>query len=351
MRQEIGAWQDPSGEDLSSFETAKKSPAQELHHILHSNQAAVPLIVLVASVGLFGVLDGNKFFSVSALSVILQQVAITGIIGAAQTLVILSAGIDLSVGSIMTLSSVVMGQFAFRYGFPVSISILCGFGLAAGCGWINGVLVARMRLPAFIVTFGTWQVYSAATYIFTGGESIRGADIDENAPLLVLFGISIRVAGASLTLGVASMILLVCLLWYILNFTAWGRRIYAMGDDKDAAILSGVPVPRMMVTVYTVSGLISALAGWVMIGRIHSVAPTVGEFANIEAITAAVIGGVSLSGGRGSVLGMLFGALVVGVISLGLDLYGSDAQWTYLSIGVFIIVAVSIDQWIKRVGQ
>lgn len=340
-----------SDQSVASFEGGDKSPLEKVQHLLHSNQAAVPLIVLVASVAVFAILVGSKFFSAFALSLIVQQVAITGIIGAAQTLVILTAGVDLSVGAIMVLSSVVMGQFAFRYGIPVPISILCGFLCGGLCGWINGMLVARMKLPPFIVTLGTWQVYSAANFIYSANETIRSQDIEEKAPLLQLFGKNVHIGGAVLTMGVASMVLLVCLLWYILNFTAWGRRVYAVGDDPEAAELSGVPVPRMLVTVYTVSGLICAFAGWVLIGRIGSVSPTAGEFANIESITAVVIGGISLFGGRGSVLGMIFGALIVGVFSLGLRLYGTDPQWTYLLIGVLIIGAVAVDQWIRRVSQ
>jgi fructose transport system permease protein len=148
-----------------------------------------------------------------------------------------------------------------------------------------------------------------------------------------------------------SMVVLVCILWYVLNYTAWGRRVYAVGDDPDAADLAGVPVKRMLLQVYTLSGLICAFAGWVLIGRIGSVSPTAGEYANIESITAVVIGGISLFGGRGSVLGMIFGALIVGVYSLGLRLYGTDPQWTYLLIGVLIIGAVAVDQWIRKVSQ
>lgn len=349
--QEFETTLDQSDSNVASFEGAKKTLLERLQHLLHSNQAAVPLIVLVASVAVFAVLVGGKFFSAFAMSLILQQVAITGIIGAAQTLVILTAGIDLSVGAIMVLSSVVMGQFIFRYGVPVPLAVLCGFFCGGLCGWINGTLVARMKLPPFIVTLGTWQIYSAAMFIYSANETIRSQDIEEKAPLLQLFGSNVHVGGAVLTAGVASMILLVCLLWYILNFTAWGRRVYAVGDDPDAAELSGVPVPRMLVTVYTISGLICAFAGWVLIGRIGSVSPTAGEFANIESITAVVIGGISLFGGRGSVLGMIFGALIVGVFSLGLRLYGTDPQWTYLLIGVLIIAAVAVDQWIRRVSQ
>lgn len=341
---------DQSDQGVAAFE-GRKSVVERVQHFLHSSQAAVPLIVLVASIAIFAVLVGNKFFSAFALSLIVQQVAITGIIGAAQTLVILTAGIDLSVGAIMVLSSVVMGQFIFRYGVPVPIAILCGFLCGGLCGWINGMLVARMKLPPFIVTLGTWQVYSAANFIYSANETIRSQDIEEKAPLLQFFGLNIKIYGFVLTFGVMSMILLVLLLWYILNFTAWGRRVYAVGDDPDAAELSGVPVPKMLVTVYTISGLICAFAGWVLVGRIGSVSPTAGEFANIESITAVVIGGISLFGGRGSVLGMIFGALIVGVFSLGLRLYGTDPQWTYLLIGVLIIAAVAVDQWIRKVSQ
>ena len=123
-----------------------------------------------------------------------------------------------------------------------------------------------------------------------------------------------------------------------------------MGDDPEAAALSGIPVTRMLIAVYTISGLICGFAGWVLIGRIGSVSPTSGEFANIESITAVVIGGISLFGGRGSILGMIFGGLIVGVFSLGLRLLGTDPQWTYFLIGVLIIGAVAIDQWIRKVS-
>ena len=142
----------------ASFESHIKSPLEKAQHFLHSSQAAVPLIVLILSIAVFGILVGGKFFNAFSLTLILQQVAIVGIVGAAQTLVILTAGIDLSVGAVMVLSSVVMGQFTFRYGIPVPISILCGLACGALCGFINGWLIAKMKLPPFIVTLGTWQV-------------------------------------------------------------------------------------------------------------------------------------------------------------------------------------------------
>ncbi|OHV73245.1 ABC transporter permease [Ensifer sp. LCM 4579] len=339
-----------SSTEVASFDTHDKSPLQKLQHFLHSSPAAVPLIVLVLSLILFGAILGGKFFSAFSMTLILQQVAIVGIVGAAQTLVVLTAGIDLSVGAIMVLSSVIMGQFTFRYGLPPTLSVLCGFAVGALCGYINGTLVARMKLPPFIVTLGMWQIVLASNFLYSANETIRSQDISANASILQFFGHSIRFGNAVFTYGVIIMVLLVCLLWYVLNHTAWGRYVYAVGDDPEAAKLAGVDVRRMLVTVYTLSGLICALAGWALIGRIGSVSPTAGQFANIESITAVVIGGISLFGGRGSILGMLFGALIVGVFSLGLRLMGTDPQWTYLLIGLLIIIAVAIDQWIRKVA-
>ena len=339
-----------SSTTVASFDDRRKSPLEHVQHFLHASPAAVPLIVLVLSLALFGLTVGGKFFSAFSLTLILQQVAIVGIVGAAQSLVILTAGIDLSVGAIMVLSSVIMGQFTFRYGLPPTMAVACGFAIGAFCGFINGVLIARMKLPPFIVTLGMWQIVLATNFLYSANETIRSQDIANQAPILQFFGETLRLGSAVFTYGVSAMVLLVALLWYVLNKTAWGRHVYAVGDDPAAAELAGVNVKRMLITVYTMSGLICAFAGWVLIGRIGSVSPTAGQFANIESITAVVIGGISLFGGRGSILGMLFGALIVGVFSLGLRLIGTDPQWTYLLIGVLIIGAVAIDQWIRKVA-
>ncbi|NAZ36065.1 ABC transporter permease [Rubellimicrobium sp. CFH 75288] len=326
-------------------------------HALHVTPALVPMIVLAASILLFGVVIGGRFFSASSLTLILQQVQIVGIVAAAQTLVILTAGIDLSVGAITVLSSVVMGQFAFRYGLPTEVAILAGLTLGLLLGAMNGWLVAVMKLPPFIVTLGTWQIILAANYLYSRNETIRAQEIAAEAPLLQFFGRTFRIGadeagrgGATFTYGVIFMILLVLLLAYALRHTAWGRHVYAVGDDPEAAQLSGVNVRRTLISVYALSGLICAFAGWALIGRIGSVSPTSGAELNIQSITAVVIGGISLFGGRGSILGALCGALIVGVFSLGLRLMGADAQWTFLFIGVLIIVAVAVDQWIRKVA-
>lgn len=346
-----------SSDQVADFSQQHRGFVAAFQHRLHVNPALVPLIVLVISIAVFGILLGTKFFSAFALTLILQQVAIVGIVGAAQSLVILTAGIDLSVGAIMVLSSVVMGQFTFRYGLPVEFAIVCGLLCGTICGYINGVFVAVMKLPPFIVTLGMWQIILATNFLYSANETIRSKDIEQNASLLQMFGWKFKIGadeagrgGATFTIGVIFLVALVITLAYVLKHTAWGRHVYATGDDPEAAELSGVQVKRTLISVYTLAGLICAFAGWALIGRIGSVSPTSGQLANIESITAVVIGGISLFGGRGSILGMLFGALIVGVFTLGLRLLGADAQWTYLLIGALIIGAVAIDQWIRKVA-
>jgi len=336
--------------EIATFEDTGSGLISRFHHALHTTPALVPLIVLLAAVAVFGAVLGSKFFSPFALTLILQQVQIVGIVAAAQSLVILTAGIDLSVGAIAVISSVVMGQFTFRYGLPPIVAVACGLAFGTAIGALNGWLIARMKLPPFIVTLGMWQIVLAANFLYSANETIRSQDIAANAPLLQLLGAKIKVGGAVLTLGVVFMVLLVVLLAYVLKHTAWGRHVYAVGDDPEAAELSGVNVKRTLISVYALAGLICAFAGWALIGRIGSVSPTSGQLLNIESITAVVIGGISLFGGRGSILGTFFGALIVGVFTLGLRLAGADAQWTFLLIGALIIAAVAVDQWIRKVA-
>ena len=335
------------------FDNNKRSFMDKVQHLLHENPALVPLIVLVMSLGVFAILVGNKFFSPFALTLILQQVQIVGVLAAAQSLIILTAGIDLSVGAIAVLCSVVMGQFTFRYGFPAIISIPIGLVAGTAIGAASGWLVAKVKLPPFIVTLGMWQIVLAANYIYSANETIRSQDIEAQAPMLQMFGHTLKFAGATFTLGVIFMVILFALLTYVLTHTAWGRHVYAVGDDPEAAELAGVNVKGTIISVYAVVGLICGFAAWVMIGRFGSVSPsaTTGVIGNIQSITAVVIGGISLFGGRGSILGALFGALIVGVFELGLRMYGADPQWTFLLIGVLIIGATTVDQWIRKAAE
>jgi fructose transport system permease protein len=337
-----------ASESVAEFKE-KKSALARLQHWLHMTPSAVPMIVLIAAVIIFGLLSPN-FFKAMTISTILQQIAIVGILGCAQSLVVLTAGIDLSVGAIAVFSSVLMGQFTFRYGIPAPISILLGLGLGTAMGFANGWLVAKVKLPPFIVTLGTWQIILAANYIYSANETIRSSEIAKTAPALQFWGNSIQPGGVKVLYAVFLLIAMVAVLSYVLRQTAWGRHVYAVGDDPDAAELAGVQTSRVLIQVYALAGLFCAIAGWVMIGRFGSVSPSAstGQLGNIQSITAVVIGGISLFGGRGSIVGMFFGALIVGVFEMGLKMVGTDPQWTFFLIGLLIILAVAVDQWIRK---
>ena len=376
--------------EVAHFDEEKKGLLGHFQHALHVTPALVPLIVLLVGIAIFGVILGERFFSPGTLTLILQQVQIVGILAAAQTLIILTAGIDLSVGAIAVFCTVLMGQFTFRYFIPWAegafncligasnrelaaaieagtaigacapylgsllsiIAILIGLTLGTAIGFVSGFLVARVKLPPFIVTLGMWQIVLAANYLYSRNETIRGRDIAEAAPPLQFLGTTFSIGGANFTYGVVLMICLVLVLAYCLRSTAWGRHVYAVGDDPEAAELAGVNVRRTLISVYMIAGFICALAAWAMIGRFSSVSPSAstGVVGNIQAITAVVIGGISLFGGRGSIMGAFFGALIVGTFELGLRMAGADPQWTFMLIGMLIIAAVAVDQWIRKVS-
>ncbi len=339
-----------SATTVAQFEE-KRSLLHRIQHFLHSAPAMVPLIVLIGLIIFFGIAKGEKFFSSYTLTLIMQQVAVVGILAAAQTLVVLTAGIDLSIGVIMVFSFVIMGNAVIAYQLPAILAILLGFLIAGFWGFVNGVLISRLKLPPFIVTLGTWNIIMAICLIYSANETLREADLTALTPWLHIFGISFKVGSAVVTLGVVAMIVLYIVLWYMLNYTAFGRHIYAVGDDPDAAELSGIRTGKVLIATYTLAGLIAGLAAWVSIGRNGSISPsTVVTDFNLQAITAAVIGGISLFGGRGSILGTLFGALIVGVMSMGLNMMGADPQYKVLLTGVLIIAAVAVDQWIRKVS-
>jgi fructose transport system permease protein len=341
---------DESDTSVASFHDSH-DPLRRIQHFLHSTPAAVPLIVLVMLIAFFAIAIGPKFFSTYTLTLILQQIAVVGILGVAQTLVILTAGIDLSIGVAMVFSAVMIGNCAVTYGLPVSVSILIGGAVGSLCGLLNGFLVAIVRLPPFIVTLGSWYIVMATNFIYSANQTIRDADISEQAPALQWFASSFKLGGAVFTYGVVLMVIIVVGFWYVLQHTAWGRHVYAVGDDPDAAELAGIRTKRLLIQVYTVAGAIAAVAAWVSIGRNGSISPSsaLTDF-NLQSITAAVIGGISLFGGRGSILGTFFGTLIVGVMSMGLNMMGADPQWKVLLTGAFIIGAVAVDQWIRQVS-
>mgnify|MGYP002737585917 FL=1 len=348
-RQEFEKALDKSDTRVANFETKRTTLLERAQHFLHGNPTMVPVIVLIISLAIFGLVAKN-FFSAFNLSLIIQQVSIIGMLAAAQSLVIITAGIDLSVAAIMVLCSVVAGKLAVEMGVPSVIALPLSFALGAACGWLNGFLITKVKLPPFITTLGTWNIFYALILYFSGAQSIRGADIDAKAPFLKFFGNSIPIGSAQITYGSILMVLIFAVLWFMLNKTAWGRHVYAVGDDKNAAELAGIRTDKVLLSVYVLAGFICAIAGWASIGRVGSISPQSFYEGNLSSITAVVIGGISLFGGRGSIMGALFGALIVGVFQSGLRLAGGDVLWQVFATGWLIILAVALDQWIRKVS-
>ena len=335
---------------FARFEEQQRSLLRSVQRVLHRHPTIVPFVVLALGVIAFSVIVGGRFLAPFNLSLILQQVTIVGIIGIAQTLVILTAGVDLSVGAMMILVTVVTGHLAVQSGVPVALAVLIGLAIGTGCGAVNGILVTVFRLPPFIVTLGTWSVYGAIFLWYSASQTIRSQEVAAAAPFLQLPGTAWTVGGARFTLGTGIMLVAAAVVWYVLNRTAFGRHVYATGDDAEAARLAGIDTRGTVLAVYSLAGFICALGAWVLIGRIGAISPTSGGSANLDSITATVIGGTSLFGGRGSIVGTLVGALIVGVFRNGLALAGLDALWQEFAVGLLIIVAVALDQWIRRVS-
>ena len=335
---------------VASFARDDRTLTHMVRSFLRAYPTTIPALVLIVSVLAFGII-APRFLGAGALSTVLQQVTVTGIVAIAQTLVILTAGIDLSVGAILVVSSLVMGNLAVNLGVPWPIAIGVGMFIGTLMGWINGVLVAFVKLPPFIVTLGTLSVFTALKLWYSGSESIRNVDISEQAPALLWFGEAIRFGAFKLTYGSISLIVLAALVWYILSQTAWGRHVHAIGDDPDAAMLSGIRSNRTLVSVYAAAGLICGFAAWVAIGRVGSVSPVSFDTINLGSITAVVIGGTSLFGGRGSIVGSVLGAMIVGVFNTGLSLAGVDDYWQMFAAGCLVIIAVALDQWLRRATQ
>jgi len=248
----------------------------------------------------------------------------------------------------MVFASIVMAKLQVDFGVPAPVAIPIGILVGAASGALNGLLITRLRLPPFIVTLGTMSIFFALNIYVSRAATIRGVDMD---PLLRLLGETIDIFGAKITYGSLAMLLMFAVTAYVLSMTRWGKHVYAIGDDPEAARLAGVRVRRMLLSVYAAAGLIYGLAAWFFIGRIGAASPQAGQGANLDTITAVVIGGTSLFGGRGSIWGTLMGALIVSGARNGLTIMGVDALWQDFTIGVLIIFAVALDQWVRRVGE
>ncbi|WP_433044049.1 ABC transporter permease [Dactylosporangium sp. CS-033363] len=327
------------------FALRRQSPLQRVQHVLHGHPAISPLLVLVAAAIVFSLIN-PRFASPNSLSLVVQQVAVIGALAVGQTLVILTAGIDLSVGAVTILAMMLSAKLAEGNGLPGVLAVLVGIAVGVVAGLINGGLVTRIGLPPFIVTLGTLSVFTAVGLLYSKGQSVQQVDL----PAFVNWtGETFAVGRFRITVGVVLVAILYCAVGFALANTAWGRHVYAVGDDKEAARLAGIRVDRVLLSVYTLAGAIYGLTAWILIGRAGAASPNAIADANLESITAVVIGGTSLFGGRGAVLGTLLGALIVGAFRSGLSLAGVDDQYRVLAVGLLVLAAVAVDQWIRRV--
>lgn len=340
--------------DLAEEFMERRSPIQRVQSTLHRYPFLSPLIVLVIAMVVFTLLN-ERFLLPGNLSFLTQQSVVIGTLAIAQTLIILTAGIDLSIGAIMVFGQMLMANLAVSVtasnvlpiaGQNPALSIVLGILAATLAGAVNGFLIVRFNLPPFIVTLGTLSVFTALTLILFKARTIQGPEIPE---LLKWLGTTVKIGDFQLMYGVVLMLILFAVFAYILRNTAWGRHVYAVGDDPVAAELSGIRVKRVIFSVYVVAGLIMGIASWVYIGRVGSASPNADPLINLDTITAVVIGGVSLFGGRGTMIGTLIGTFIIVVVENGLALAGLDQAYRVLAVGILVIAAVAIDQWIRKV--
>ena len=297
-----------------------------------------PWIALAAAC-LFFATQSDRFFTGENLSLITQQVMVVGVLAIGMTLIILTAGIDLSCGMVMALGSMVMTKLAVENELPVGLAILCGIGVTALFGLINGLLVTKAKLPSFIVTLGTMNIAFATTQIYSSSASVT--DLPES---LTMIGNTFDLLGTQVSYGTLFMVALYVVMWRFLSDTAPGRHIYAVGNAPEASRLTGIGVEKVLIGVYVLAGVFYGLAAMLSVARTGIGDPQAGQTENLDAITAVVLGGTSLFGGRGIILGTLVGAVIVGVFRNGLTLMGVPSVVQLLVTGVLVILAVAVDQ-------
>ncbi|MEV0231950.1 MULTISPECIES: ABC transporter permease [Nonomuraea] len=309
---------------------------------LITTPVAGPLVALLLACVFFG-LRTDQFLTGPNFSLIIQQVMVVGTLAIGQTLIILTAGIDLSNGAIMAFGGIVMTKLAVDSGLPPVLALVAGLAICSLFGLVNGLLVTRISLPPFIVTLGMLNVVFALTHIYSNEQTVT-----DLPPLLTFLGQTFQVGQTNVTYGSLLTILLFLLFAYLLGSTAWGKHVYALGNSPEVARLTGIRTARLTVGVYTLAGFVYGIAALLLVSRTGVGDPQAGQTDNLDSITAVVLGGTSLFGGRGLVIGTLVGALIVGVFRNGLQLMGVPSIYQTLITGVLVILAVAVDQLSRR---
>lgn len=302
--------------------------------------ATGPLIGLIL-LCLFLSFATDKFMSVRNVLNILDQITVLGIMAVGMTLVILIGGIDLAVGSVLALVMMVMGYLANQLGYPFPVAMALALLVAAACGAVSGVLITAFRVPAFIATLAMMSVARGLANMITDGQQIVGFPSWFSLMAYNRYG-------GFLTVTVAIMLVVFLLGWLYLRLTRGGRSLYAIGGNPEVARLAGINVMLLTIGVYVVSALLAGLAGIVLAMRLDSVQPTAGVTYELDTIAAVVIGGTSLSGGKGGIVGTIVGVLIIGVLRNGLNLLNVSPFTQAVVIGVVIALAVAAEAFKQR---
>ncbi|MCI1590648.1 ribose ABC transporter permease RbsC [Heyndrickxia oleronia] len=306
------------------------------NHLDNIMQKLGPLLGFIILVVIVSILNPSFLQPLNILN-LLRQVAINALIAYGMTFVILTGGIDLSVGSILALSSALMAGMMVS-GLDPILAIIIGCLLGGVMGMVNGLLITKGKMAPFIATLATMTVFRGLTLVYTDGNPITGLS---DSRLFQLFG---RGYFLGIPVPAITMIIGFIILYIILQKTPFGRKTYAIGGNEKAALISGIKVPRVKIMIYSLAGLLSALAGAILISRLDSAQPTAGTSYELDAIAAVVLGGTSLSGGRGKIFGTLIGALIIGTLNNGLNLLGVSSFYQMVVKGIVILIAVLLDR-------
>lgn len=310
-------------------------------------QKAVAFVGLLALLAFFSFFAPN-FAQWSNVINILQATAVNGVLGVAATFTIITAGIDLSIGVLMTFCAVISGVVITFWGLPMGFGIVAALAAGALCGGVSGVIIAKMKLPPFIATLGMMQALRGLNLIISGVSPIYFLDSPHYSLLSPDSSISLLVPGLEIPNGVFIMFGVAIIAAIFLNKSLFGRYVFALGSNEEAARLSGVNVDFWKIVTYAVGGLICGVAGLLISSRLNSAQPALGPGYELDAIAAAVIGGTSLSGGRGSIMGTIIGAFIISVLNNGLRMMGVEEQWQFVVTGAIIIIAVYVDTVMRR---
>ena len=302
-------------------------------HIISDN---IVIMVVLLILCIIVSLATDKFLTSGNIISVLRQISINTYIALGMTLIIILGHIDLTVGAVVAMCGTLTVGFIVNQGLPVELAIIGGVLLGVLFGFINGVIVSTFKVPSFIITMAMMNVANGIAYVYSGGQSTRITDG---------FFISIGTGYlfSLIPLPVLYMILLIIVISFLLVKTRFGVYVYAIGGNREAARLSGIPIRKIEIIVFTLSGLLSAFAGLVLASRMYSGQPSVGSGYEMDAIAACVLGGTSMAGGKGSISGTVLGAMVIGIISNGLNLIGVSSYWQLIVKGIIIATAVILD--------